>query len=125
MHIRIDHVEKKTKIQVEHVQWVFGGLQASNYEDANIVVIKANPGASHQSSLAFLSIFIIMFCLNVHLSLLELSDTLDALCSPFWLPLIPLLAILRRQHVLGVVISSVEIEWHGDQSTVRCFNLNC
>jgi hypothetical protein len=57
------------EVQAEQVQWIFGGPQASSYEDANIVVIKENPSASHQSSLAFLSIFIIMLCLIVHLSL--------------------------------------------------------
>jgi hypothetical protein len=35
------------EIQAEQVQWVFGGPQASSYEDANILVIKASPGASH------------------------------------------------------------------------------
>jgi hypothetical protein len=42
------------KVQVEQVQWVFRGPQASSCEDTNIVMIKANPGASHQLSLAFL-----------------------------------------------------------------------
>jgi hypothetical protein len=57
------------EVQAEEVQWVFGGPQAPSIVDANIVVIKASPGAFHQSSLAFLSIFIIMFCLIVHLCL--------------------------------------------------------
>jgi hypothetical protein len=35
--------------QAEQVQGVFGGPQASSCEDANIVVIKASLGASHQS----------------------------------------------------------------------------
>jgi hypothetical protein len=37
------------EIQVGHIQWVFEEPQASSCEDANIVVIKTNPGASHQS----------------------------------------------------------------------------
>jgi hypothetical protein len=41
----MDHVEPKTEIQVQQVQGVFGGPQVSSYEDANIVVIKASPGA--------------------------------------------------------------------------------
>jgi hypothetical protein len=69
MHIRINLAEPKSEIQAEQVQQVFGGLQVSSYEDANIVVIKTSLSASHQSSLAFLPIFIIMFCLIVHLSL--------------------------------------------------------
>jgi hypothetical protein len=69
MHIRVDHAKPKTEIQVEQVQWVLGGPQVSSREDANIVVIKASPGASHQSSLTSLSIFIIMFCLIVDLTL--------------------------------------------------------
>jgi hypothetical protein len=43
--------------------------QAQAEEFTNLVWIKASPGESHQSSLAFLSIFIIMFCLIVYLSL--------------------------------------------------------
>jgi hypothetical protein len=47
MHIRVDHAEPKTGIQAEQVQWVFGGTQVLSCEDANIVVIKASPGASN------------------------------------------------------------------------------
>jgi hypothetical protein len=43
----VDHVEPKAEIQVEQVQWMFEGPQASNYDDANIVVIKVSPGASN------------------------------------------------------------------------------
>jgi hypothetical protein len=36
------------EVQAEQeVQWVFGGPQASSYEEANIVVIKASHGASN------------------------------------------------------------------------------
>jgi hypothetical protein len=41
----MDHVELKMKIQVQQVQGVFGGPQASSCENANIVVIKASPSA--------------------------------------------------------------------------------
>jgi hypothetical protein len=47
MHIQVDQTEPKTEIQAEQVQWVFGGAQASSCEDANIVGIKASPGASN------------------------------------------------------------------------------
>ncbi len=47
MHIRVDHAEPKTEIQAEQVHGVFRDPQASNCEDANIVVIKANPSVSH------------------------------------------------------------------------------
>jgi hypothetical protein len=50
MHIQVDHAEPKTEIQVEQVQWVFGGPQASSCEDANIAVIKASLGAFKQYS---------------------------------------------------------------------------
>ncbi len=50
----LDHAELKMKIQVKQVQWVFGGSQASSCEDANIVVIKASPGALNQYSLSFI-----------------------------------------------------------------------
>jgi hypothetical protein len=43
----LDHAEPQTEIQAEQVQWVFRGPQASSCDDANIVVIKANPGTSH------------------------------------------------------------------------------
>jgi hypothetical protein len=43
----VDHMEPKTEIQVEQVQWVIGGTQASSREVANIVVIKTSPGASN------------------------------------------------------------------------------
>jgi hypothetical protein len=37
------------KVQAEQEdQWVFGGPQASSCTDANIVVIKASPGAFNQ-----------------------------------------------------------------------------
>jgi hypothetical protein len=51
MHIRVDHAESKSEseFQVEQVQWVIEGPHASSYEDTNIVVIKASPGASHHS----------------------------------------------------------------------------
>jgi hypothetical protein len=41
-------VEPEPEIKKEHVQGVFGGQQASSYEDANIVVIKASPGVFNQ-----------------------------------------------------------------------------
>jgi hypothetical protein len=57
MHIRVDHAESELEFRVEQVQWVFGGPQVSSYEDANIVVIKANPGAfSHATCLLFLNL---------------------------------------------------------------------
>jgi hypothetical protein len=47
-------MESKTEIQVEKVKGVFRGPQASSCEDANIVVIKASPGALNQYSLSFI-----------------------------------------------------------------------
>jgi hypothetical protein len=47
LHIRVDHAESESEIQEDQVQGVFDGPQASSYEDANIIVIKANPAASH------------------------------------------------------------------------------
>jgi hypothetical protein len=46
----VDHAEPKAEIQAEQVQWVFEGPQASSCVDANIIVIKANPGASNHIS---------------------------------------------------------------------------
>jgi hypothetical protein len=51
----VDHAERKTEIQAEQFQGMFGGPQASSCEDANIVVIKASPGAFNQYSLSFTS----------------------------------------------------------------------
>jgi hypothetical protein len=45
VHFTVDHMEPMVEIQAEQVQRVFGGPQASSCEDANIVVIKASPGA--------------------------------------------------------------------------------
>jgi hypothetical protein len=47
LHIRVDHVEPKTKNQTEQVQWVFGGPQASSCEEANIIVIEASSDVSN------------------------------------------------------------------------------
>jgi hypothetical protein len=72
-------VELKSEIQAEQVQKEYDGPQAPRTRILTLIWNMASPGASHQSSLTFLSIFIIMFCLIVHLSLQELSDNLDAL----------------------------------------------
>jgi hypothetical protein len=55
------------KVQPEQeVQWVFGGPQASSCTDANIVVIKASPGASHQSPcLLYLNFIYNIICLDI------------------------------------------------------------
>jgi hypothetical protein len=58
MHIRVDHAEPKMEIQAEQVQWVSGSPQASSCEDANVVVIKASPGAPNH---------ILEFCLSFYL----------------------------------------------------------
>jgi hypothetical protein len=47
MHVQVDRGELKMEIRAEQVQWMFGGPQASSYENANIVVIKASSGASN------------------------------------------------------------------------------
>jgi hypothetical protein len=43
----IDHVKPEPEIKKEHVQWAFGGAQSSSCKEANIVVIKTSPDASH------------------------------------------------------------------------------
>jgi hypothetical protein len=43
----IDHVESKSEIKKEEVQWALEGPQTSSCEDSDIVVIKASPGASN------------------------------------------------------------------------------
>jgi hypothetical protein len=62
----IDHVEPRAKIRAEQVQWVFGGPQASSCEDANIVVIKASPGASHTILIFYFLINIFILRMIVH-----------------------------------------------------------
>jgi hypothetical protein len=47
LHMWVDHVKPESKFQTEQRRWVFGGSQVSSCEDANIVVIKASPGASN------------------------------------------------------------------------------
>jgi hypothetical protein len=56
----MDHMEPKMEIQVQQVQEVFGGPQASSSEDANIVVIKASPDASNHLHWV---LFIFLSCL--------------------------------------------------------------
>jgi hypothetical protein len=43
LHMRVDHAKPESEFQAEQVQGVFGGSQASSYDDANIVVIKVSP----------------------------------------------------------------------------------
>jgi hypothetical protein len=59
-------MELKTKIQVQQVQGVFGGPQASTYEDANIVVIKASPDASNYIPWALFIFYLTLWFLIVH-----------------------------------------------------------
>jgi hypothetical protein len=49
LHIWVDHtgIESESESRAEQVQWTFEEPQASRCEDANIVVIKASPGASN------------------------------------------------------------------------------
>jgi hypothetical protein len=62
----IDHVEPKSEIQAKQVQGVFGGPQPSSCEDANIVVSKVSPGASHQSPcLLYLNFIYNSICLCI------------------------------------------------------------
>jgi hypothetical protein len=55
------------KVQAEQeVQWVFGRPQASSFTDANIVMIKASPGASHKSlCLLYLNFIYNTICLCI------------------------------------------------------------
>jgi hypothetical protein len=50
MHIQVDHTLPKMEIQAKQIQWVFGGPQASSYEDASIVVVKASPSVFNKCS---------------------------------------------------------------------------
>jgi hypothetical protein len=45
-------------IQAEQVQWALGGPQASSCEDANIIVIKASPGAFNHAPCLLISILL-------------------------------------------------------------------
>jgi hypothetical protein len=49
LHMRVDHAEPELDFQAEEVRWLFGSPQAPCVMEANIVVIKAGPGASHQT----------------------------------------------------------------------------
>jgi hypothetical protein len=57
LHMRVDHAKPGSEFQAEQVRWVFEGPQASSCENANIVMIKANPGASNPHPLV---LFIIL-----------------------------------------------------------------
>jgi hypothetical protein len=73
MHIWVDHTKQKIEIQAEQVQWVFGGPQASSYEDANIVVIKASSDASNHHPWVLL-VYILIMNLACALSCRSWSD---------------------------------------------------
>jgi hypothetical protein len=62
----LDHAEPKKEIQAVQVRWVFGGPQASSYEDANIVVIKESPGASNHIPWDLLIFVFYLWFLIVH-----------------------------------------------------------
>jgi hypothetical protein len=66
LHIRVDHVEPKTKNQAEQVQWVFGDSQASSGEDANIIVIKASSGAYNHAPCLLILNLVLCFIMIVH-----------------------------------------------------------
>jgi hypothetical protein len=59
-------MEPKTEDQVEQVQCVFGGLQASSCEDANIVVTKASSGASNHAPCLLILNLALCFIMIVH-----------------------------------------------------------
>jgi hypothetical protein len=58
LHMRVDHAKSESEIQVKQVQWVFGGPQASSYQDTNIVVIKPSPGAFNHTPCLLSSILL-------------------------------------------------------------------
>jgi hypothetical protein len=66
MHVQVDRGELKMEIRAEQVQWMFGGPQASSYENANIVVIKANSGASNHYPWVLFIILYYLWFLDVH-----------------------------------------------------------
>jgi hypothetical protein len=83
--IAIDHVEPNTEIQVQQVQWVFGGPQTPSCEDDNIVVIRESPGASNHIPWAlfiFLSYFTILDCALDYRSWIEVVVILGSLFNP-------------------------------------------
>jgi hypothetical protein len=43
LHMRVDHAELKSEIQVVQVQWRLGGPQAPSCEDANLVLNQGKP----------------------------------------------------------------------------------
>jgi hypothetical protein len=69
MPIRIDHAKPESKFQAEQVQWVFRGQQALSCDDANIVVIKANPGALTHAPCILFWIFDLCSIMIVHKSI--------------------------------------------------------
>jgi hypothetical protein len=80
----MDHVELKTEIQVQQVWWVFGGPEASIYEDANVVVNKANLSASNPIlEFCYNYIFImILACALDYRSWIDVVATLGSLSNP-------------------------------------------
>jgi hypothetical protein len=63
LHIRVDHTEPKTEIQVVQVQWRIGGPQASSGEDTNLALDQGKPRCIPPQSLSciFETLFIILY----------------------------------------------------------------
>jgi hypothetical protein len=60
----IDHVEPKTEIQVEQVQRVLDGPQASSGEDTNLEMNQGKPRCIYQPSPSFIYLYTIFFILD-------------------------------------------------------------
>jgi hypothetical protein len=97
----LDHAEPKTKIQVVQDQLVFGGTQASSCKDANIVVIKASPGACNPI-LEFWHNYILIIILACALGYRSWIDAVAALGSLSNPPLLILWLEIGRELWLGV-----------------------
>jgi hypothetical protein len=54
LHVLVDHVESESKFQVEQVQWVFGGSQASSGEDTNLDLDQGKPRCITPQYLTFI-----------------------------------------------------------------------
>jgi hypothetical protein len=83
VHFTVDHAEPKLKIQVEQVQSMFGGPQASSEEDTNLGLDQGKPWYIPPKSLFFIfkTLFIILF--NCALSLQDLYGIIVVLGFSF------------------------------------------
>jgi hypothetical protein len=83
MHIRVDHAERKSEVQVEQVQKEYGGPQVSRARILTLLLDQGKPRCIPPKSLSFLFEIVFIILYACALSLYELYDTVAVLRFSF------------------------------------------